>query len=53
MENRLTAIRGKGTRGLGEKTKAPPPKKSLLYTEKNMVITKGKGGRGGRRRQKW
>ena len=46
-ENRLTAVRGEGVRGLSEKGEGI--KKKIIDTDNSMEMTRGKGGvRGGR-----
>ena len=48
-ENRLTAVRREGLEGLCEKGKDIKKKKTLIDTDNSLVITRGKGGGGGRR----
>ena len=52
LENRLTAVRGKGLGRLSEKGEGIQQKENLIDTDSSMVITKGKGGGGRKKRVK-
>ena len=47
-ENRLALLKGRGLEGLGEKCEGSKQTKNLADTDTNTVITRGKGGGGGR-----